>query len=360
VRLTDVANRGTDLTTIVKDLPSGPIHNAGTLRFGPDGKLYVALGDTDQGTGAQDLNTLPGKLLRYNADGSIPEDNPFVGQPGKQPAIWAYGLRNPYSFAFHPTGHQLLAVENGPGDNDELDVIVRGGNYGWPPAGYKYKAGSIDPLAVINPPIGPTGSTFYMGDQVPEWKNDWFYCNYHQGQLRRVRLAPGSFDRIVFEETVKQGCSFDVATGPDGALYYSDVKGIHRIRRPGAMVLPAVTLAQDATGTGSATPTPEVLPAGTRAEDRDVNVTMSEWKLQPSRSTVPAGTIRLLAENVGATQHALRIVGGAIDVSTEAYGPAQSRTLQMNLPAGTYQLVCPLPGHTEQGMRATLTVVGSR
>ena len=84
--------------------------------------------------------------------------------------------------------------------------------------------------------------TFYLSDQIPDWQNDWFYCNYHQGQLRRVRLAPGSFDRIVFEEVVKAGCSFDVATGPDGALYYSDAKGIYRIRQSAAAadVLPAV------------------------------------------------------------------------------------------------------------------------
>jgi aldose sugar dehydrogenase len=355
VRLTDGANKGTDLTPIVAHLPSGPIHNAGTLRFGPDGKLYVALGENDQAMNAQDLSTLPGKILRFNADGSVPDDNPFAGQPGKQGAIWAYGLRNPYSFAFHPIGHELLAVENGPGDNDELDTIARGANYGWPPTGYKYKTGVADPIAVMNPPIGPTGSTFYVGDQVPEWRNDWFYCNYHQGQLRRVHLAPDSYDRVVFEEVVKQGCSFDVATGPDGALYYSDAKGIYRIRQPGANVLPAVVAARDA----PATPTPETLPAGTRPEDRDVNVTLSEWKTQPSRTTVPAGTIRILAENVGATQHALRIVGGDIDVSTEAYGPAQSRTLQIALSAGTYQVLCPIPGHAEQGMRTTLTVVGS-
>jgi glucose/arabinose dehydrogenase len=102
------------------------------------------------------------------------------------------------------------------------------------------KAGINDPIAVMKPSIAPTGSTFYTGAQMPEWKNDWFYCNSDQGQLRRVRLAPVSFDRIVFEEVVKQGCSYDVVTGPEGALYYSDAKGIYRIRRAGADVLPAV------------------------------------------------------------------------------------------------------------------------
>jgi glucose/arabinose dehydrogenase len=241
--LTDVDNKGTDLTPVLQDLPSGDIHNSGTLQFGPDGKLYVSLGDNDKGTYAQDLNALPGKILRVNPDGSIPADNPFVGDSGKQGAIWAYGLHNTYSFAFHPVGHQLLAVENGRGDHDELALIVRGANYGWPtPAGYRFKAGVNDPIAMLQPRIGPTGSTFYTGDQLPEWKNDWFYCNSDQGQLRRVRLAPGIFDRVVFEQVVKQGCSNAVVSGPDGALYYSDAKGIYRIRRSGADVLPAVKL----------------------------------------------------------------------------------------------------------------------
>ncbi len=204
-----------------------------------------------------------------NSDGSIPNDNPFVGQSGKQPAIWAYGLRNPFSFDFDPLSHRLLATENGPGDNDELDVITKAANYGWPPTGYKYKAGIADPIAVMNPPIGPTGMTFYTADQIPDWKNDWFYCNYHQGQLRRVRLAPESRDRVVFEEIVKNGCSLNVATGPDGALYYSGPKSISRIHSSAAVnLLPIVTTsadqhptaAVDSAAAGQATPTPTPAP----------------------------------------------------------------------------------------------------
>ena len=369
VRLTDLANRGTDLTPILRDLPSGPIHNSGQLRFGPDGKLYVSIGDNDQGSNAQDLGTLAGKILRVNPDGSIPNDNPFVGQAGKQPAIWAYGLRNPFSFDFDPLSHALLATENGPGDNDELDVILKAANYGWPPTGYKYKPGIVDPIAVMNPPIGPTGMTFYTADQIPDWKNDWFYCNYHQGQLRRVRLAPLSRDRAVFEEVVKNGCSLNVATGPDGALYYSGPTSISRIHSSAAVnLLPVVTTSATqqprstaesaAAAQPTPTPTPAPLPAGTRAEDRDINITLSEWKLQPSRTRVPAGEIRFLSEDTGATQHALRVVGNGMDVSTDDFGPGDSRTINMVLPPGRYQLICPIAGHEQQGMVATLAVVG--
>jgi plastocyanin len=115
-----------------------------------------------------------------------------------------------------------------------------------------------------------------------------------------------------------------------------------------------------ATLVAAATPAPTAapLPAGTRAEDRDVNVSLSEWKLQPSRTKVPAGSIRFLAENIGATQHALRVVGKGMDVSTDNFGPGESRTITMVLPAGQYQLICSIVGHEQQGMVATLTVVG--
>src|SRR5262249_54072256 len=159
---------------------------------------------------------------------------------GKQDAIWAYGVHNATSLAFHPIGHALVTVDNSAkaGGSDELDLIMPGGNYGAPASGYQYKPGIEDPLAVMNPAIGPTGSTFYTGDQLLEWKNDWFYCNNTASQLRRVRMAIASFDRVVSEEVVKQGCTYDVLTGPDGALYYSDPRGVYRIRRTGADVLP--------------------------------------------------------------------------------------------------------------------------
>jgi aldose sugar dehydrogenase len=102
-----------------------------------------------------------------SSDGSTPTDNPFVGQDGKQPAVWAYGLRNPFSFDFDPVSHGLLGINDGPGDNDEIDLFVKGGNYGRPPTGYKYKTGIVDPLAVLNPSIDPTGATFYTGRRSP-------------------------------------------------------------------------------------------------------------------------------------------------------------------------------------------------
>ena len=265
-----------------------------------------------------------------------------------------------FSFDFDPVSRHLLATENGPGDNDELDLVARGSNFGWPPSGYKYKPGVADPIAVMNPPIGPTGVSFYGADQIPEWQNDMFYCNYHQGQLRRVRLAPASRDRVVFEEIVKNGCSMDVRTGPDGALYYSSPKAIFRLHAADARnLLPAVQAsAAPAAIAQSAADATEVLPSGTRAEDRDIGVSLTEWTVGPSRAKVPTGQLRFLAENTGQTAHALRIAGNGIDVSTDNVAPGESSTVNVALPPGDYRLICPIPGHAQQGMTATLTVVG--
>jgi glucose/arabinose dehydrogenase len=229
VRLTDVDGQGTDLKPILQDLPAAT--GEGALTFGPDGKLYASIGDDDNNPNAQDLKSLAGKVLRVNSDGSTPIDNPFVGQPGKQELIWAFGLGTARNLAFHPLGHQLLSLVSQGSERDALELIVRGANLGWPGSSDKPASGVTAPLATIKPAIRPSGSTFYTGDQLAEWKNDLFYCDAAQGQLRHVRFADQSFDRVAFEEVVRQGCTDAVATGPDGALYYSDAHGIYRIRK---------------------------------------------------------------------------------------------------------------------------------
>ncbi len=355
VRLTDVDGKGNDLTPIVPDLPSGPFHDGGSLRFGPDGKLYITLGETGHMELAQDLASPGGKILRVNPDGTVPEDNPFAAQPDKSGMIWAYGFRNPFDLDFHPVTGVLITGENGPGDNDEMDVVTRAGNYGWPPAGFQNKPEIVDPISVLNPPVAPTGVAFYKSDQIPEWQNDLFYCNFHRGELRRVHLAPLTTDRIASEEVVTSGCTLRIATGPDGALYYSDINAIYRIRNAGTPGLPAVKTA--AAGSVAASPTP-ALPSGLRPEDRDVNVTMTEWKFELSRTTLPAGKIRFVVENIGSTIHAMEITGNNIDINTGDMAPGASRQIEIELPAGTYRLFCPVGNHAGQGMDLNITVVG--
>jgi len=127
VRLLDHGTTGEIVKTIIDDIPADRIHNGGRIKFGPDRKLYITTGDADNGPLAQKMDSLAGKILRINPDGSIPTDNPFSGSP-----VYSYGHRNPQGLAWHPVTGQLFATEHGPVGHDELNIISPGNNYGWP------------------------------------------------------------------------------------------------------------------------------------------------------------------------------------------------------------------------------------
>src|SRR3989440_9994666 len=137
VRWLDRGGTGANVTTIVENLPAGSdcCHKGGRIAFGPDGKLYVTLGENHVSSDAQNSSSVRGKILRYNANGTIPSDNPF----GRSNPVWAIGLRNPFGLAFSADG-KLMVTDNGPSGDagtpgsgwDEVDMVVRGGNYQWP------------------------------------------------------------------------------------------------------------------------------------------------------------------------------------------------------------------------------------
>lgn len=223
VRFREVDGRGAEMTVILDDLPVGPrcYHNGGRLAFGPDGKLYISLGDGENPPAAQDTADLRGKILRINPDGSIPPDNPILGSP-----VWAWGLRNVFGLAFAPDG-TLYATENGPQGYDELNRIVPGGNYGWPQVtGIAGDERFIDPL-YSRPEfrVGPTGITFYDGDDLPELRGRLLFCRFNPPGTLIIAAVRG--DRAELEET-EHPCMLDVTVGPDGALYFSDTTTIYR------------------------------------------------------------------------------------------------------------------------------------
>ena len=168
----DVATNG-PIELFRTSSPSHELHVGGSIRFGPDGKLYFAVGDNGNGFLAQDLSNPHGKILRINKDGSIPADNPFADQPGKLGAIWAYGFRNPWRFQFDSATGRLYVGDVGDFTWEEVNRVVKGGNYGWPvhegicTSGC---AGYIDPLYVY-PHAGEsaavTGGPVYRGADVP-------------------------------------------------------------------------------------------------------------------------------------------------------------------------------------------------
>ncbi len=208
---------------------SGGNHFGSRLAFSPDGKLFVTLGDRFKFDPAQDLANDIGKIVRINPDGSIPEDNPFVGQEGKLPEIWSYGHRNAQGAAIHPVTGKLWESEFGPFGGDELNIPEAGKNYGWPVVswGKHYDGTDIpdppehpefaDAIYHWNPVISPSGMTFYTGDAIPGWKGNLILSGLSSRSITRLELDE---EKVVGEERIPiRNRIRDVAQGPDGALY---------------------------------------------------------------------------------------------------------------------------------------------
>ncbi|NTZ43097.1 PQQ-dependent sugar dehydrogenase [Altererythrobacter sp. SALINAS58] len=207
----------------------GPNHFGNRIAFAPDGKVFLALGERFQFGPAQDLSNTLGAVVRLNDDGSIPSDNPFVGQAGTEGAIWSYGHRNIESAAIHPETGQLWVVEMGPLGGDELNVIERGANYGWPVVswGINYDGVEIpdptefpqfeDAVHHWSPVRSPSGMIVYTGDMFPEWRGDIFFGALSAGGLERVDMENG---RVVGTEFIPFNTRIrEVEQGPDGAIY---------------------------------------------------------------------------------------------------------------------------------------------
>lgn len=210
-------------------------HFGSRIVFAPDGTLFLTLGERSIPEGqvqAQDLGSHFGKVIRLNKDGSIPKDNPFVGQEGARPEIWSYGHRNIQSAAINPATGALWTVEHGPKGGDELNAPEAGKNYGWPVITYGIdydgepigegitaKNGMEQPLYYWDPVIAPSGMLFYTGDLFLAWKGSLFIGGLVDKYLVRLTLEGG---RVVGEERLLTDVSErirDVVQGPDGALY---------------------------------------------------------------------------------------------------------------------------------------------
>jgi glucose/arabinose dehydrogenase len=225
VRFTDSGNVGGAMTVIVDDLPINTNHNGGRIGFGPDGKLYITIGDNQNPGNSQNPSVLPGKLLRFNPDGSIPADNPVPGSP-----MYALGLRNPFGLAFQPgTGSPFLS-ENGPGCDDELNRITAGGNYGWRPDQpcNDQEPGFTLPLARFNPTIAPTGTTFSTSDNYG-FNGSLLMTSFNDGALRLFTLSGGA---VASQQTLLTGIDgglLDVTQAPDGSIYFCGTDTIYRL-----------------------------------------------------------------------------------------------------------------------------------
>ena len=200
-------------------------HNGGAIHFGPDGKLYIGVGDGgSNSSNSQSLATLSGKLLRINRDGSIPADNPFVGTPGARGEIWALGLRNPYTFAIDPTSGKLHINDVGQSSWEEVDLGQAGANYGWPHC-EGLSCGSdpkyTSPIYTYSHAEGQavTGGAFYRKSLFPaEYQGSYFFADYLGGWIRRLDTGNQKSD---FWNP--QNGPVDLKVAPDGALVYLSI-----------------------------------------------------------------------------------------------------------------------------------------
>ncbi|MPY91107.1 MAG: PQQ-dependent sugar dehydrogenase [Luteitalea sp.] len=217
VRYREVGGRLGEAAVLLDNIGAASIHDGGRLRFGPDGKLYLTMGDAASPSRAQDLASRNGKILRVNDDGSRPDDNPFAT------LVFTWGHRNPQGLDWHPTTRVLLATEHGPTGNDEVNVIQAGRNYGWPVIqGSEQRPDMQTPIEVYTPSIAPSGASFYTASLIPSFRGDFFFATLRGEHLHRLRIDSANPRRVVLSESLMQGAFGrlrDVVTGPDGALY---------------------------------------------------------------------------------------------------------------------------------------------
>ena len=213
-------------------------HFGSRLVFGRDGTLFVAQGDRMIDAGrdlVQQLDNTVGKVVRINRDGSIPDDNPFAGREGARPEIWSLGHRNIQSAALHPSSGELWIVEHGTRGGDEINIVRKGENYGWPVVAYgiEYRGGQItggltqkegmeQPIYYWDPVIAPSGMLFYDGGLFPQWKGSLFVGGLVSKTLVRLDVEDGRVtgeERLLTDMQPEPARIRDVTQGPDGAIY---------------------------------------------------------------------------------------------------------------------------------------------
>lgn len=215
MRYREVDNRLGEGIVLLDDVPAANIHNGSRVKFGPDGRMYVSLGDVAVPSVAQDVASLNGKILRLNADGTSAPGNRFSSP------VYSFGHRNPQGVDWHPVTGDLWATEHGQTGNDEVNVIDSGVNYGWPIIeADQTRPDMAPPIVFYNPAVAPSGAAFYRGTAIPAFRNQLFVAT-----LRGMALIRLTIDgrRVTAQERLlenRYGRLRDVVSGPDGYLYF--------------------------------------------------------------------------------------------------------------------------------------------
>ncbi len=210
---------------LLDDIPSASNHAGCRLLFAPDGKLFITTGDALQPESAQDIDSLAGKILRINSDGTIPADNPFPGS-----LIYSYGHRNPQGLSWDSDTGYLYETEHGPSGfdgppgGDEINVIRAGANYGWPVVSHERTIeGTISPLIVFTPAEAPASAMIYSGKIFPQFAGNLFFGALRgEGVVRVIISGSESLNMSRVEKIIQNvGRVRDVVEGPDGYIYFT-------------------------------------------------------------------------------------------------------------------------------------------
>ncbi|MBE7174965.1 MAG: PQQ-dependent sugar dehydrogenase [Mucilaginibacter polytrichastri] len=216
-------NRLSNGRTLVDQIPAAGNHNGARLAFGADKTLYFTTGDAARADNAQDPQSLSGKIMRINADGSIPADNPTAGSP-----VYSLGHRNPQGLVW--VGNTLFSSEHGDDTDDEINIIEAGRNYGWPNVRGKCEGGETafcseknvaEPIYTWTPTVAPSGMTFYNGDLIPQWKNSLLLTTLKGSRLFLLKLNAGQTGIAEVKELFNGefGRLRDVCVAPDGRVF---------------------------------------------------------------------------------------------------------------------------------------------
>ncbi len=343
-------------------------HNGGNIHFGPDGKLYITIGDNANAANAQDVTVKNGKIHRLNPDGSIPSDNPVFTQTGALPSLYVMGVRNSFDFVVDPLTAsspypRIFASENGPSCDDEMNRIEAGYNYGWR-ASYPCDDPSPSPVYNTIPPlwyvpngqccVAPTGIEVYTGTQIPQWTNELFMAAANTGQLRHFYL--NAQRTLVTQTNVVQGVTTedDLQTGPDGALWYiehspysssTDLKRI--VGSGGATATPSSTnTPAPPTNTRTNTPPPTNTPTHTNTPTITPTPTNSNTPLPtqtpggPTATPEPSNTSTATATDTASPTE-------VVPTGTDTPAPPTSTDTPVPLP----------PTHTDTPVPSTPTLL---
>ncbi|WP_300057692.1 PQQ-dependent sugar dehydrogenase [uncultured Roseobacter sp.] len=248
-RLSDDGSQLEDLRVIFESAPgsSGGRHFGSRVVEALDGTLFLTIGDRGDRPSAQDRSNHNGTVVRVNRDGSVPGDNPFVGQQGIQPEIWSFGHRNPQGAGFDASG-QLWTSEHGARGGDELNRVQKGANFGWPVishgrhySGLKIgegtsKEGMEQPVHYWDPSMAPSGLLVYKGDMFPDWRGDIFVGSLKFDYIARLEVSGDSAREVEQIETDQTSRVRDIIEAPDGSILFISVGdgAVYRMTRTGA------------------------------------------------------------------------------------------------------------------------------